>query len=104
MLASTTQADIAASLGHFEGRTRRCRRPSCRWRGGDEDLLLSIYVRYQRAWVLGERGEWVTALDETRSMIEILHHGGHVLGELHRTALLGRILLVMAGGWRACAG
>jgi tetratricopeptide (TPR) repeat protein len=94
VLASSTQADIAAGLGHFDEAEAALAEADVLM-AGDEDVLLTTYVRYTRAFLLAERGEWHAALHALRPLVDHFRHGGHLLGELNSVAMQGRTLLVM---------
>ncbi|HTE56426.1 MAG TPA: winged helix-turn-helix domain-containing protein [Kofleriaceae bacterium] len=94
VLASTVLAAIAGALGHFD-EAEAALDEARQLMAGDEDVLLTTYVRYTRAALLAERGDWVEALEALRALVDLFRQGGHLVGELSGAALRGRILLVM---------
>ena len=94
VLVPLMQGAVAGSAGGFAEAEAHFAEASLQM-GGDEDLLLTTYVRYQQAALLHERREWTLALEQLGALVDLLRHGGHLLGELVSLTLVGRVLLTM---------
>jgi hypothetical protein len=93
VLASTMHAVIAACMGRASEAETALHEAELLM-AGDEDLLMTTYVGHARACLRVERGDWSEAQPELRLLVDRLHHGGHLLGELMGSALEGRSLVV----------